>query len=94
MCRRQNSRVCRRQNSKVGLIENLDTIMTVLVSVEGTHECGVIVRHNRNRCRVSHTASCRYKRRVIYRVNTGVTSREPVLKYNNSGIPVHLTRPG
>ena len=43
---------------------------------------------------VSHRASCRYKRRVIYRVNMGVTSREPVLKYNNSGIPVHLTRPG
>ena len=84
----------RRQNPKVGLIEKLDTIMTVLVSVEGAHECEVIVRHNRDRCRVSHRVSCRYKRRVIYRVNMGVTSREPVLKYNNSGIPVHLTRPG
>ena len=68
----------RRQNPKVGLIEKLDTIMTVLVSVEGIHECGVIVRHNRDRCRVSHRVSCRYKRRVIYRVNMGVNHRAAI----------------
>ena len=35
--------MCPRQNPKVGLIEKLDTIMTVVVRVEATHECGVTV---------------------------------------------------
>ena len=71
----------RRQNPKVRLIEK-DTLMTVLVSVEGARECGVIVRRNKGRRRVGH------------RVNMVATSREPALKYSNSGFPVHLTRPG
>ena len=36
----------------------------------------------------------RDRRTGCHRVNMGAASREPALKYNNSGIPVHLTRPG
>ena len=82
--------VRRRQNPKVRMIEKLDTVMTVVVRVEGAREWGVIVRRNRGRCRVGHRVSCRCKRRASYRVNMCVTSKEPALKYSNSGIPVHL----
>ena len=50
----------------------------VIVSLAGAGEQGVIVRPGRVSCRV----------------NMRTASGEPALKYSNSDIPVHLTRPG
>ena len=50
----------------------------------------------KNRCRhcgnICIERTCRH--RVSHRVNMGAASREPALKYSNSAVPVHLTRPG